>query len=315
MTAVLLTGGHGFVGSHLRVRLKERGYTIVSVGREPRTPAAGERYVSLDLMVGEGLAELLEETEPATVFHLAAVPPQAASNSDDVVDGIVVGTRTLCRAIRRVGRPLRLVLAGSSAQYGAIPRTQNPVTEETLGRPIDAYGWAKAAAEAIAMASAVGGQVEVIATRPFNLLGPGQSDSMVAGALARQILLVKGGGANRVTARDLDVVRDFTDVRDAAAAYVDLAERGEPGTVYNICTGRGRSVGEVLKGLLDLAGLDPAVVETIESPGVRVPYQVGSPNRIRAAVGWQASFALRESLAALLESADPGRNPGSAVGP
>jgi GDP-4-dehydro-6-deoxy-D-mannose reductase len=311
MGRALVTGGAGFVGTWLCRLLADAGWDVVALGRAER---AEPGYVAVDLTRPDAAAGVLDAVRPDVVFHLAAASPQKESDPAALVAGAVGATQSLCVALRRVGGAARLVLAGSSAQYGAVPREQNPVTEETLGRPVGAYGFAKAAAEATACALAVDGAFELVAVRSFNHVGPGEPASTVAGAFAARVAAVMQGRADRVRAGDLEAVRDFTDVRDIAAGYLALAERGRPGRIYNLCSGRATGIGEVLDGLLAAAGLDRSIVDETPGPAAAAPggtgagaagrggvrYQVGSPARVAADTGWAARIPLATSLADLL---------------
>lgn len=300
MTGVaLVTGGHGFAGTALRDLLRAAHWTVVSVGRRDRVAPPGERYLRLDLTDPAAVADALDDVRPDVVFHLAASSPQRVADPVALVAGAVGTTQAVCGALRRAGGIVRLVLAGSSAQYGAVAREENPVTEETRGRPVNAYGYAKAAAEATACALAVDGAFELIPARAFNHVGPGEPATTVAGALAARVAALWAGRVERIDALDLTVVRDFTDVRDIARGYLALAERGVPGRVYQLCSGRARTVGEVLDGLLAAAGLDRSRVH--ERPGRPggIAYQVGSPARVAADTGWRAEIPLERSLADL----------------
>ncbi|MCM0675200.1 NAD-dependent epimerase/dehydratase family protein [Micromonospora phytophila] len=302
MRTVLVTGSHGWVGGHLRDLLVRRGDRVVGVGRRPRTASGAERYLRVDLRDARETAAAVDAVRPDVVFHLAATIPQQGASADDVVADAVLATHHVCRALRAAadgGAPPRLVLVGSSAQYGAVPRERNPITEETLPRPLGAYGHAKAAAESVALAMAADGRIEVTAARPFNHVGPGEGSGTVAGALAGRVAEVLAGRRDRVRVADLDAVRDFTNVRDIAAAYLELAETGTTGRIYNVCSGLGVPVRTVLETLLDLAGLDHSVVEV--APGAsEVRLQVGSADRLVTETGWKAATPLRDSLRDLL---------------
>jgi GDP-4-dehydro-6-deoxy-D-mannose reductase len=312
VTTALVTGSHGWVGTHLRRLLVERGHHVVGVGRRPEVAGPDETYARVDLRVASEVTALVERTRPDVVFHLAAATPQREPDVGRLVAECVDTTQHLCQALRNAAarddayRP-QLILAGSSGQYGAVPPEQNPITEDSLPRPVGAYGHAKAAAESIAFALASDGLVSVIAARPFNHVGPGERSGTVAGALATRVADVLLGRADRVRVADLDAVRDFTDVRDVARAYVALADGGLAGSTYNVCSGSPTTVRAILADLLDLAGLDWSVVEVI--PGrSSIPYQVGSAERIEAATSWKAEIPLRQSLADLLAEKMAGTN-------
>ncbi len=301
MGSALVTGGNGFVGTALRALLRERGWRVVAAGRasQPAGADPDERYLRLDVADAAAVAEVAEAVRPDVVFHLAAVPPQrAGADVTAVVAGAVAGTLGLCAGLVRAGGRPRVVLAGSSAQYGPVPRRDNPVTEETPCRPTSAYGYAKVAAEATAAAFAAGCGLDVVPVRAFNHLGPGEPATTVAGAFTARVAAVVAGRAQTVPAADLAAVRDFTDVRDVARGYLAAAEHGTRSRVYQLCSGRPTAIGEVLDGLLAAAGLDRSVVcEDTTRPGSAVPYQVGSPARAAAELGWRAELALPDSLA------------------
>jgi GDP-4-dehydro-6-deoxy-D-mannose reductase len=303
VSVALITGGHGYVGSHLQVELRSRGWDVVAPGHRP--DSAGGR--TLDVSDVTAVAACVDEVRPDVVFHLAATHTlEAGRTVADVVEQTVAASRGLGLGLRQAGRSaVRVVHAGSSAQYGAIPVEHNPVTETTAPTPANAYGFAKLAAESVLCGLAADGTFEVIPARAFNHIGPGERATTVSGAFAARIRDVLAGQASRVAAADLEAVRDFTDVRDIARGYVDLAERGVAGRVYNLCSGRPTTVGDVLDALLMAAGLDRSVVDVtptaVGARGGRISYQVGSPERARQEIGWAATIGLEQSAKDLLE--------------
>jgi GDP-4-dehydro-6-deoxy-D-mannose reductase len=310
MTTALVTGGHGFVGTHLCELLDASGWDAVALGRTPRD-LPGRRSVAIDLTAAMGLDEILDAIRPDVVFHLAGPSVRDAADPGPVVRDIVESTYRLLLALRRTGLRPRVVLAGSSAQYGDLPRAANPIDEDAPFRPISPYGHAKVAAEAVARALSADGSVELIAVRPFNHIGPGEPATTVTAAVAGRIAAVVHGSQDAVTVRDLDAVRDFTDVRDIARGYVAVAESGTPGSAYNLCSGRPVSVADLVASLLRQAGLDRSVLQVVEAPPGPIAYQVGSPARVRAASGWSADIPFDESVAAVLETVGVGVVPTS----
>jgi GDP-4-dehydro-6-deoxy-D-mannose reductase len=301
VTVALVTGSHGFVGTHLRSELAGRGWTVVGLGRSDRAAGDAEKYVRADLTSQDEVVTALEQVRPDVVFHLAATPGSRASGE---VTSVVAATYALCSALVTTGQRPRLVLAGSSAQYGALRRDENPVTEDSRFQPVGAYGLAKAAAEHTARAFAAGGAFEVVPARAFNHVGPGEPSTTVASALARRVADVLAGRSDTVTVADLDAVRDFTDVRDIARGYAELAERAVPGRPYNLCSGRATTVADVLDGLLAAAGLDRSVVRPLPAgppASGSISYQVGCPRRTRDEIGWETTRELADSLRSLLE--------------
>jgi GDP-4-dehydro-6-deoxy-D-mannose reductase len=275
----------------------------VGLGRRPAPTQLGERYFAIDVGDVDALTEIIDATRPDVVFHLASAVAQTVRSADELVRQVVGGTQSVTTAIRRVGRTTRLVLAGSSAQYGAASGAHARITETDACLPVNAYGHAKVAAEAIALAMAHDGGFDVVAARPFNHVGPGESTATVSGALAARIADVAAGRADRVGASDLDVIRDFTDIRDIVRGYVALAEHGGSGRVYNLCSGRGTTIEAILETLLDAAGLERSVVEVVAGNQTAIPYQVGSPVRTESETAWVARIEVAESLVDLLRSA------------
>lgn len=299
MTTALVTGGYGFVGTHLCALLESRGWDVVVLTRTPRQVLGG-RSVSVDLASGAGLEEALDATRPDVVFHLAGPSTRAADEVGTIVRDIVGATYELGLALRRTGLHPRLVVAGSSAQYGDLPRSLNPVTEDAPFRPVSAYGYAKVAAEAVLRGLFNDGSVALIPVRPFNHIGPGEPASTVAAAVANRIAAVLRGTADRVRISDMTAVRDLTDVRDIARGYLALAESGTPGVPYNLCSGRPVSVEALVTCLLRHAGLDDSVIDVVDGPASGIAYQVGSAARAQVDTGWSASIPLDESVADVL---------------
>jgi GDP-4-dehydro-6-deoxy-D-mannose reductase len=282
-----VTGGYGFVGTALRALLREQGWRVAVAGRtsQPAGYDPDQRYLRLDVSDIAAVAEVADAVRPDVVFHLAAVAPQrAGADVTAVVASAVAGTLGLCAGLVRAGGRPRVVLAGSSAQYGAVPRQGNPVTEETPCRPAIPYGHAKVAAEATAAAFAAGCGLDVVPVRAFNHLGPGEPSTTVAGAFTARVAAVLAGRADTVPA--------------IARGYLAAAEHGTSNRVYQLCSGRPTTIGEVLDMLLAAAGLERSVVHVDTGwAGSGVSYQVGSPARAAVELGWRAELGLPDSLA------------------
>jgi GDP-4-dehydro-6-deoxy-D-mannose reductase len=304
MSTAVVTGGAGFVGGHLVALLRSQGWDVIGVGRTNRPPASDARFVQMDLSAPdtvERLTSLIADSRPDVVFHLAA-STRLATDVERLVADSVLATAAVCGAVRRAEARVRVVLAGSSAQYGDLPVDQNPVDEDAACRPVTAYGFAKLAGESVARALAAGADIDVVPVRAFNHIGPGEPERTVGGALARRVAALKAGRIDRLPVADLEAVRDFTDVRDIARGYLAVAERGRTGRVYNLCSGRATSVRDVLDSLLRAAGLDWSSVDSQPATGRGISYQIGLPRRIQAETGWSASVPLDSSTGDLLSS-------------
>ena len=178
-----------------------------------------------------------------------------------------------------------------------------PVEETRLPAPRNPYAVSKLAAEALCRQWSMTEAMDIVVARPFNHVGWGQGDRFAISDFARQIAGIRSGRRKPVvSAGDIDVTRDFTDVGDVVHAYFALLESGAPGETYNVCSGREQSVRCLLERLASLAGVDIAIEQ--DPARLRKSEQTricGSPAKIRAATGWQASTPLDESLTAMLQ--------------
>jgi GDP-4-dehydro-6-deoxy-D-mannose reductase len=195
-----------------------------------------------------------------------------------------------------------MLLVSSAAVYGEVDAAACPLDEDTPLRPLTVYGASKAAAELAALQWGRAYGLDVVVARPFNHTGPGQAPAYVCAALASQIAAIEHGRQPPVLAvGNLDPIRDVSDVRDVAAGYVALLERGRPGTIYNLCAGAGVSVGEIVAVL---RGLAPVAMEVRSEAGRRrrhdVARVVGSHARATTDTGWVPQIPLRDTLAAVL---------------
>ncbi len=299
----LVTGSHGFAGTHLRALLRARGHTVVGLDARPGAPGPDETFMEADLTDAESVPVAVDAAAPDLVFHLAGLTGaggEAAARAAVAVN--VGGTRNLLDALLDRGRPVRFLHVGSSAQYGGVPAAFDPVDEGAPQMPLGLYGWTKTASEALAMAHHGRGGLEVIPVRPFNHTGPGEPESLASSAFAKQIAAAEAGGDAVISVGNLEAVRDLTDARDIVRGYADLAERATPGRVYNLCSGRGVRMEDVLRMLLDKSRTSLEVrTDPERSRPSELARQVGSFDRAQAEVGWAPEIPLETSLGDLLD--------------
>ncbi len=292
---VLVTGALGFVGRHLVHHLQACGDDVVPLDRHAPDP--------VDITDGAAVRAAITAARPEAVYHLAGWADVGASWSDPlaVLRVNAEGTLNVLEASRAAH--VERVLAVASADVYGIARAEDlPLTEEAPLRPTSPYAATKVAAEALAHQAFLAYGLGVLRVRPFNHLGPGQSEHFVAPALAARIARAERDGKDTVAVGNLTPRRDVTDVRDVVRAYRLLVEQGEPGEVYNVCSGRDLAIQELADRLVALADrpltlvADPALMRPIDLPVLR-----GDASKLRAATGWEPQIPVEQTLSDLLD--------------
>jgi GDP-4-dehydro-6-deoxy-D-mannose reductase len=289
----LITGGKGFVGQWLAAHLKDRGDEVAVID------------IETDVADGAAVRRVMADVVPEAIYHLAAMTHVGESweNPGQVLRVNVLGTAEILAAARTVPGNPRVLVVSSAEVYGVVLPEQLPLREDTPTVPASPYAASKLAAEAVALQAWRGYGQPVVVVRPFNHIGPGQSPNFFVPALAKRIVEARRSGARSLRVGTLTTRRDFTDVRDVVAAYRLLIEKGVPGDVYNVCSGRDVAMSEVAAQLLELAGADltletdPELVRPVDVPVLR-----GDAGRLRAATGWEPSIPLATTLADVLTS-------------
>jgi len=305
---VLVTGVAGFVGPWVAAAFVEAGHEVHGLVR-----GAGPwpRLAPLRLALHRGslgddaFPALIADVVPDAIVHLAGLSfvPEAERDPSAAYRANLDGTIAVLAAVRARAPRARVLVVTSGDVYGAVQPGELPVAEETPLRPLTVYGASKAAADLAAAQWGRAYGLDVVRARPFNHTGPGQAPVFVCSALARQLALIESGGQEPVVrVGNPDPVRDFSDVRDIAAGYLALAERGRTGEVYNLCSGEGVSIAEVIAILRTHTRVpvrvhsDPALRRALDVPRI-----VGSAARAAEHTGWHPRIALSDTLAALLE--------------
>ncbi|MBA2254725.1 MAG: GDP-mannose 4,6-dehydratase [Chloroflexi bacterium] len=305
---VLVTGAGGFVGRWLTSELEAAGHEV-----------AGPSTEALDVTDRAAWVRTLEHVRPDAIAHLAAVAyaPDAADDPANAFRVTVGGTLDLVEALRQTGQRPGLLVSGSSEVYGAPRPDALPIDEAAPLMPRTPYAISKVAQEAVAVRAATDLPLPVAVTRSFNHTGPGQRPVFVVPALASRVMaVVRNGPSKRVRVGNLDVCRDFTDVRDVVRAYRLLLEHvgggsAAPGaSVLNVARGRSVSIRSILEGFIRLSGVpiefevDPALVRPDDPPNI-----YGDASALTALTGWQPERDFSETLADIWATAEPTPDP------
>jgi GDP-4-dehydro-6-deoxy-D-mannose reductase len=296
---VLITGVNGFVGKYLAKELQEKGYSVSGIGMG-QFDLPGVDYQDVNILDRTALEQAMEELNPHMIFHLAGLASVSHSWRDPKAsfEVNVIGTINLLESLK--GREIRsIVYVGSSEIYGPGRRLGEKFSESTSPNPQNPYATSKYAAERISLQLGQMYKLPVIITRPFNHIGVGQTEGFVVPDFARQIIEASKRDESIRVGR-LDVYRDFTDVRDIVRAYRLLAEKGQPGETYNICSGVGRKISDILDLMrTEYGNLDVELDESKMRPVENI-YSVGDNGKIRAAIGWEPLYPIEDSLSGVL---------------
>jgi GDP-4-dehydro-6-deoxy-D-mannose reductase len=303
---ILVTGAAGFVGGHL-LDLLDAGNDPVVAWRRPGEPfpppPTGQRchWVEVDVLDGTAVRAAIADIRPRAVYHLAGAAHAGLSwdRATATLQVNVLGTHHLLSALHEAGEDLCRVLIPSSALVYA-PQDRG-ITETDPIAPRSPYALSKLAQEMCGAGN--GFEAPVLLARSFNHVGPRQAPSFFAASFARQIARIELGLAEPVLrVGNLDARRDLTDVRDTVRAYAALMARGQPGRVYNVCSGLAYRVGDILDSLLGRARIriavtgDPSLLRPHDSALV-----LGDRTRIGAETGWTPALSIERTLDDLLD--------------
>jgi GDP-4-dehydro-6-deoxy-D-mannose reductase len=309
---VLVTGVTGFVGSHLVDYMLTRGdCEIFGIQRWRSRTENIEHFVDkitlleCDLRDASSTRDTLENVRPDWVFHLAAqsfVPTSWLAPTESLTTNIL-GQVNLFEAVRRLNLKCRIQLACSSEEYGMVYPNEIPIRETNPLRPLSPYAVSKVAQDMLGYQYWMSWKVDSVRTRGFNHEGPRRGPVFVASDFAKQIAdIEQGRRAPVLSVGNLDAKRDFTDVRDMVRAYWLALEKGEPGEVYNIATGRAWVIREVLDLLLSMTKTkievrqDPARLRPSD-----VPILVGDATKFVKATGWQPTIPFEQTVRDMLD--------------
>ena len=302
----LITEGEGFAGSHLAEHLLSQGQEVVAVVFDEayvanlRHLGCRVRIVQADIRDFDRLVQVVHDTNPQRIYHLAAMswPADSFEGPKLKYDVNFGGTLNLLCAWRPLELDCRLLFVGSADVYGPAGGDDTPLREDAPLRPGSPYVGSKLAAEILTSQFFESYGLPVVRVRPFNHTGPRQSESFVCSGFAKQIVEYEAGfRPNGIKVGNLDVCRDFSDVRDIVRGYCLLLEKGTPGEVYHLCSGRAVSVADVLQILTRLSSKPvPVSVDASKVRAHEAHVRRGDPSKAREATGWIPEYELETTL-------------------
>ena len=314
MKRVLVTGAAGFVGTHMLDALRTVGAEMFALSTDaPETPVAVGDVTWLygDLRDERYVAGVVDAVRPDTVIHLAAISHVPTATADPAMAWDVNVTAT-ARLLHELGRARdggtidpTVLIVGSAEQYGRHETHEFPLVENAVQAPRTVYAATKAAQEILALQCWRATGLKVVVARSFNHSGRGQPTRFLLPALVQRAVELRGAEpGTSMPVGNRAPIRDFLHVSDVVAAYISLCQRGAPGEAYNVASGTGWSVQQILDRVLARAGVqatpveDPSLVRPVD-----VPVLIGDSQKLQRATGWSAMRAFDDIIDDLLHAA------------
>jgi len=291
---LLVTGLNGFVGRHLQALL-------ATESNAPWQLIAPKPH---DLLDCTSLDAWLQDECPDAVIHLAGQTfvPEAFRDPQRTLQVNLLGTLNVLQALKHRGFSGTFLYVSSGDVYGQVEEASLPISEELAPRPRNPYAVSKVSAELLCQQWSYSEPWRIIVARPFNHIGPGQGEAFVIPSMARQLIRVRQGlQPARLEVGDVDVTRDFLDVRDVLQAYLALLEHGRSGEIYNVCSGVERQVRDLIMQMASLAGVEVELVQDVSR--MRLSEQrrvVGCSQKLQKETGWKPGVSITETLQSVL---------------
>jgi GDP-4-dehydro-6-deoxy-D-mannose reductase len=303
----LVTGITGFVGQHLAKLLLQDGCQIAGVANDDvrLEEAAGLKQYCCELTNSEELAAIVQQFQPDQVYHLAAFasPAESLTKERAVYDINFGGTLNLLNALRCHAPAARVLLVGSTQCYGLVSEAELPILETQPFAPRNPYAVSKAAADLLGFQFFARYGMHVVRARPANHTGPGQSAAYVCSDFARQMARIQLGlDPPELRVGNIDVFRDFCDVRDVVQAYRSLLAKGRAGEAYNIGSGQAirlREIVDILASFCSRAVKVTVDAKRVRSDDAKVLY--AGTEKIAQEIGWQPQYKMIDTLRDLFD--------------
>jgi len=313
MKKYLITGFSGFVSRHFleyleinQIRASIKGLDI----HNPEFNIESFKFIKydfekVDLLHKDSVENIIFEFQPDYILHLASFSSVAFSWKEPILSfknntNIYLN---LLEAVRKLNLSTRILSVGSSEEYGDVKETDLPLTEDHPLKPVSPYAVARVSQELLSQIYVNGYGLNIIMTRSFNHIGRFQKDIFVVSSFVKQLLEISNNAKKKddLITGDISIVRDFTDVRDVVSAYYLLLNKGEKGEIYNVCSGVGISLENIIQIVCKY--LDIEVIIKVDPKRIRPRDNkliVGSNRKIKD-LGWNQKYLLEDTLKDMID--------------
>lgn len=291
----LITGGDGFVGKYLSSALINEGQKVIITSNM----AADDSVCRLDILDSENIMDILNKYNIDNIFHLAAQSSVAESwkNPNNTININVIGTTNLLEALKNIEYKGKVLLIGSSEEYG-MQDYSKPVNEENIMNPGNIYAATKVMQEMLGKIYSNAYGLDIVMTRSFNHIGAGQSPLFVVSDFCKQVAEIEKGIKEPVIkVGNLSSQRDFTDVRDIVQAYILLAKYGRKGNIYNVGSGKARSIQEILDIILSFTNEKINIqVDKSKYRPIDIPVIQADITKLQNHTNWQINYNINDTI-------------------
>jgi GDP-4-dehydro-6-deoxy-D-mannose reductase len=307
LNTFLITGFSGFVSKHFLEYLEKHHSGAVVYGLDIQHPDFDYNsftritchFRKINLLDAEAVNEILIECKPDYILHLASYSSVAFSWEQPVtafVNNLNIFLN-LVDQIRLLKLICKVLSVGSSEEYGKVDPAQLPLRENGRVNPISPYAVARVSQEQLSAVYSAGYGLDIVMTRSFNHIGPGQLDKFVIPSFVKKILESNASGQTHIDVGNISLVRDFVDVRDVVSAYYMLLMHGRKGEIYNICSGNGITLENMLMLIMKQIGCEMEIrtIDSLVRPNDNEVI-VGSFEKIQQELGWKPKFTIEESI-------------------